>query len=231
MENQRNNKRALLGLLLVVLGFLLIASNFHVFPFAWKHILFSWQGLLVLIGLFFLLSREPNPTGWILIGIGGFFIIPRIWDDLPGGWNGMFWPAALLGLGALLIIRSLSQRRHKDDGGPDYIDDMNIFGGGDRLITSQNFKGGRLTAIFGGSKYNLMSAQLAKGSNTFDIFIVFGGCKFLIPADWNVRIEVSAIFGGFSDKRQARIDLPKDPSKELVIRGMAIFGGGDIVSF
>ena len=230
MEHQRNNKRALLGLLLVLLGFLLVVSNFHVFPFAWKHIIFSWQGLLILIGTFFLFSSKPNPTGWILIGIGGFFIIPRIWD-LPGGWNGMFWPAVLLGLGAMLIVRSVAQKRNREDGGPDYIDDMNIFGGGDRLITSQNFKGGRLTAIFGGSKYNLMSAQLAKGSNPVDIFAVFGGCKFIIPADWNVRIEVSAVFGGFSDKRHVRNDLPKDPGRELVIKGIAIFGGGDIVSF
>jgi len=108
---------------------------------------------------------------------------------------------------------------------------MSIFGGGDRVISSRNFKGGRLTAIFGGSKYNMMNAQLAKGRNMIDIFTIFGGCKFIIPPDWEVKIEVSAIFGGFSDKRLIPRDIPRDPSRELIIKGVAIFGGGDIVSY
>ena len=230
MENQRNNKRAILGLLLVAVGFILIATNFHIFPFVWKPVLFSWPALLILIGLFFLFSREANATGWILIGIGGFFLIPRIWE-VPWEWSELFWPVALLGMGAILIVRSVSKRRYKVEEGTDYIDDMAIFGGGDRMISSQNFKGGRVTAIFGGGKYNMMSAQLAKGRNVIDIFAMFGGCKFIIPPEWDVRVEVSAIFGGFSDKRHIRKDIPRDPSKELVIKGVAVFGGGDVVSF
>jgi predicted membrane protein len=230
MENQRSNKRAFLGFILVIVGFILIASNFDLFPFGWKPIIFSWQALLILIGLFFLLSREAKATGWILICIGGFFMIPRLYD-VPWGWHQLFWPALLLGLGGILIFRGVSRRRDPIDDGPDYIDDVNIFGGGDRVMSSQNFKGGRITAIFGGSKYNMTHAQLAKGRNEIDIFMMFGGSKFIIPQDWDIKIEVSAIFGGFSDKRSLRKDLPRDPSKELVIKGVAIFGGGDVVSF
>jgi hypothetical protein len=230
MEKHKNNKRALLGLLLVVLGFVLIASNFQLFHFAWRPVVFSWQGLLILIGLFFLLSREAKATGLILIGIGGFFLVPRIWD-LPWGWHQMFWPAVLLGLGAILIIRSLTRNRQDIHEGTDYIDDMVIFGGGDKLVTSQEFKGGRVTAIFGGNKYNMNNAQLAKGRNIIDVFLVFGGSKFIIPSEWDVRNEVSAVFGGFSDKRHIRKDIVKDPSRELVIKGVALFGGGDIVSY
>ncbi len=230
MENQRSNKRAVLGLLLVIVGFVLIAANFNLFPFGWRHIVFSWQALLVMIGLFFLLSREAHATGWILIGIGGFFLIPRLLD-VPWGWHQLFWPALLLGLGAILIVRGVTRRKEPMDNSPDYIDDVSIFGGGDRVISSQTFKGGRVTAVFGGSKYNMTHAQLAKGRNEIDIFTMFGGCKFIIPSEWEVRIEVSSIFGGFSDKRALRRDEPRDPSKELVIKGIAIFGGGDVVSF
>ena len=230
MESKKSNKRALLGLLLVAVGFILIATNLNIFPFVWRPVVFSWPGLLILIGLFFLFSREANATGWILIGIGGFFLIPRIWE-VPSEWNEMFWPAVLLGLGAIIIIRSVTKRKQKTGEGPDYIDDMAVFGGGDRLITSQSFKGGRVTAIFGGGKYNLLNSQLAKGRNVIDIFAMFGGCKFIIPEDWEIRVEVSGIFGGFSDKRHVRKDIPRDPSKELVIKGVAVFGGGEIVSF
>ena len=151
MENPKSNKRAVLGLILVIVGFVLIAANFNLFPFGWRHIVFSWQALLILLGLFFLLSREAHATGWILIGIGGFFIIPRLWN-VPWGWHELFWPALLLGLGAILIVRGVAQRREPIDDSVDYIDDVSIFGGGDRVISTQNFKGGRVTAIFGGSK-------------------------------------------------------------------------------
>jgi predicted membrane protein len=230
MENQKRNKRAVLGLILVIIGFVLIAANFDLFPFGWRHIVFSWQALLIALGLFFLLSREAHATGWILIFIGGFFLIPRFWH-VPWGWHELFWPALLLGLGAILIVRGVSRRTEPMDDGPDYIDDVSIFGGGDRVISSQNFKGGRVTAVFGGSKYNMAHAQLAKGRNVIDIFTVFGGCKFIIPSDWEIRIEVSSIFGGFSDKRALRKEDLHDPSKELIIKGIAIFGGGDVASF
>ncbi len=231
MEKGRSNKRAFLGLILILVGILVIAANFNLLDFGLRPIIFSWQALLILLGLFFLISREAKAAGWILIFIGAIFMIPRIFHGLPWGWHELFWPAMLVGLGAILIVRALSSGRETLDEGPDFIDDMSIFGGGDRVITSQNFKGGRITAIFGGSKYNMRNSQLAKGRNIIDIFTVFGGCKFIIPEDWEVRIEVSAIFGGFSDKRNIGRDLARDPSRELVIKGVAIFGGGDVVSY
>ncbi|MCK4746103.1 MAG: hypothetical protein KAT15_03670 [Bacteroidales bacterium] len=231
MEKQKkSNKRAFLGLILVLAGIVLIVANFNLFPFGLRPVLFSWPVILILVGLFLLLSREAKATGRILILLGGFFMIPRLWN-VPWGWHELFWPALLVGLGAILITRGLTRRREYHDQGPDFIDDMSIFGGGDRVLSTQNFKGGRFTAIFGGSKYNMMNAQLAKGRNIIDIFTIFGGCKFVIPEDWDVRIEISAIFGGFSDKRVIRKDTPRDPSRELIIKGVAIFGGGDIVSF
>jgi len=231
MENQRSNKRAFLGVMLVLVGIVVIVANLNLFPFGLRPILFSWPTLLILLGLFFLLSREAKATGWILILVGGIFMIPRMWHDVPWGWHELFWPTLLVGLGAILIVRGVTRRREGVDVGSDYIDDMSFFGGGDRVISSQDFKGGRVTAIFGGSKYNLTNAELAKGRNVLDIFTVFGGCKLIVPQEWEVKIEVSAIFGGFSDRRHIRKDIPRDPSKELIIKGVAIFGGGDIVSF
>jgi predicted membrane protein len=88
-----------------------------------------------------------------------------------------------------------------------------------------------LTAIFGGSKIDLRSATLAKGRNVLDIFFVFGGSKLIIPTSWDIKIEVSSIFGGFSDKRHMRPDEVRDPSRELIIKGVTFFGGGDIEGF
>jgi len=50
----------------------------------------------------------------------------------------------------------------------------------------------------------------------------------VVPADWNVKVEVFNIFGAYADKRMAsQIDY----NKTLVIKGVTIFGGGEVKSF
>ena len=227
MDEHKSNRRALLGVILIFAGLLLIAINFHWIPWNWRGIFFSWQALLILIGLFFIASRDNRLAGYILIGIGAFFLIPRIWD-IPFDWHRLFWPVILLAVGFLIISRRWGIQRVPVGDSMDYIDDMAVFGGGDRVVTSQNFKGGKMTAIFGGSKFDFRSASLAKGKSVIDVFFMFGGTKLIVPTNWDVKIEISAIFGGFSDKRRPRPDEIRDPSRELVLKGFAIFGGGEV---
>jgi len=229
MEDFKSNRRAILGIVLILAGMLVIASHLGWIPWSFRSIIFSWQMLLIALGVFFLLSRDNLPAGLVLIGVGAFFLIPRF---LPGAfeYRRLIWPVLLVAFGLVLIMRRSGGQKIPADS-IDYIDDMSIFGGGDKLITSQNFRGGKLTCVFGGSKINLLKADLAKGQNVIDIFAMFGGTKLIVPPGWNVKIEVTSIFGGFNDKRPAPPDNVIDPSKELVIKGVLIFGGGDIVSF
>ncbi len=113
----------------------------------------------------------------------------------------------------------------------DFIDEVSIFGGGEKIVTSSQFKGGRITSIFGGSKINLMNSSLAEGNNVIDIFCTFGGTTIIVPAGWTVKVEVVSIFGGFSDKRERMPNLVFDQDRTLIIKGVAIFGGGEVKSF
>ena len=230
MEEHKSNSRAIIGILLICAGLLLIAVNFNWLPWNIREIVFSWQGILILIGLFLLLSRSNRLSGFILIGIGAFFMIPRIWD-ISFNWHHLFWPVVLVAVGFLLITRRWGSQRIPLENSTEFIDDVSFFGGGDRVITCQNFRGGKITSIFGGSKIDLRTANLAKGRNVIDIFAMFGGTKLIVPTNWDVKIEVSSLFGGFSDKRRPRPDEIRDPTRELVIKGITIFGGGEMEGF
>ncbi|MBL7111876.1 MAG: hypothetical protein ISS19_08045 [Bacteroidales bacterium] len=225
----KSNKRAILGIILILAGMLLIAAHLGWIPWSFRSIIFSWQTLLIALGVFFILSRDNLPAGLILIGVGGFFLISKI-VPMSFEYRRLIWPVLLVAFGLVLITRRTGRQKIPADS-MDYIDDMSIFGGGDKMITSQNFRGGRLTCVFGGSKINLLKADLAKGQNIIDIFAMFGGTKLVIPTGWNVKIEITSLFGGFNDKRPVPPDNVIDPSKELVIKGIVIFGGGDIVSY
>jgi hypothetical protein len=115
--------------------------------------------------------------------------------------------------------------------GDDYIDIINIFSGGERQIVSENFSGGKITSIFGGSEIDLTQAKLAPGVSELEIACVFGGTTIIVPTDWNVKVEVVPVLGGFGDERKLNIGRPIDTSRQLIIKGAVVFGGGEIKSY
>lgn len=237
-QNFKRSGRAhlLLGIVLMFLGLFLIADLADIVPWRMRDFLFTWQALLIFLGIIFLSNKENKGTGVILIAIGSFFLLPRVLD-LPYYWRSLFWPSMLILLGLVVIFGSrkrghgginLGSRRNISS--DDILDDVDVFGGGDRIVNSQNFGGGKITHIFGGSKYDMTNARMAPGRNHLELVWIFGGSKLIIPEDWDVKISLTPIFGGFSDKR-VRSKMVIDKESTLVITGTVIFGGGEIVNY
>ncbi len=222
------NFNLVIGLGLVILGGLFLLDNFYVIYFDVPYWVFRWQSILIIIGLIMLANSENKSAGTVLIAIGLFFWFPKL------------WPLLLVGIGFYILYKrrepaALNDDRTTDNSSGrgslnDFINDTSIFGGGKKMINSDNFKGGNITAVFGGSEIDLYECKLAKGNNVLDVFAMFGGNDILMPADWNVRIEVIPIFGGFSDKRRKDPNQVPDPERKLIIKGLVIFGGGNIKS-
>jgi predicted membrane protein len=229
------NSRRGWGVVLILLGLVLFANVFNLLPYGVWDVIFSWEMLLIVIGVLSLINNRSVVPGLILIAIGLYFMGVHHWE-LPYYLKKAFWPAILLIFGLYLIISPPRYFRHWHKSGAqednrDFIDEVAVFSGGDRIVTSQNFKGGRIVSVFGGSKINLMSAKLAPGAQILDTMSVFGGSTVIVPAGWTVKVEVTSIFGGFSDKRERMANLVYDQETMLVIKGLAIFGGGEVKSF
>lgn len=232
--SQESNKRVVLAGFLIVIGLFWIFKNFGLIPDFIPHYLYSWEIIFVLVGLFILLTKRAVIPGLIFIGIGLFFILP----DIPQFhfiefW--MFWPIILIAIGMSLLLQNRTHDRghrptRESESRDDYLDDLAIFGGGEKIITSQNFRGGKVTALFGGSEINLLNAKLVKGDVYIDIAFIFGGGTVIVPQNWNVKVDVVSIFGGFSDKRSMVSD-PVEKESTLHLKGVAIFGGGEIKSY
>ncbi len=231
--SKEQSKNLTLGILLILFGSLFLAKNLGVLPTEVFHYVFRWYGWMIMIGIILLVKHPGKPTGFILLGIGGLFL-SRDLELFPYFEIGLLWPLVLIGGGIYYIIRQQKKNipaGDKPDGSMDFIDDTNIFGGGDMLVESDNFRGGRVSSIFGGGNYNLTKAKLSPdGKNVLDVFAMFGGSTFIVPPDWNVRVEVTPIFGGFTDKRSAVMQGSsiKDPRKQLYITGFVMFGGGEV---
>lgn len=227
------HNRPIIGVILVLAGLFLVMRNTGFFPEFIDHVVFSWPMLLVCIGLVMTLGAAEKTSGVIVMAVGGFFLIPMIFRETFHAYN-MFWPSIFIIIGIIFIF---SKRRGWNAvsttglTGDDYIDIVNVFSGGERQIVSENFRGGKISAVFGGTQLDLTKAKLAPGINELEIACIFGGATFIVPDDWNISISVTPVLGGFTDSRKLIPGRTVDPTRQLVIKGAVIFGGGEIKSY
>ncbi|MGD8780392.1 MAG: hypothetical protein PVH88_15685 [Ignavibacteria bacterium] len=229
-EDKTTSPKIWIGLFLIIIGGLFLLDNFHIIeiPYFIRDI-----GILP---LFFLVAGAAvffstnNKLGGIVLFLIGIFFM-----------GGEFWPIVLMVIGAYFLFSKdrpfrFATKIHMEDDDKeakdqDKINDMSIFGGGEKTYYTSNFKGGSVISIFGGSEINLNNCKLAEGTNTIDMVTIFGGNTFIVPRDWLIVNEALPLFGGFSDKRVKDPNISYDESKKLVIKGIVIFGGGEIKSY
>ncbi|MBN1338081.1 MAG: hypothetical protein JXA03_02095 [Bacteroidales bacterium] len=232
MENHSRNNTFGFGMLIIAAGFAILLHQMEILPAWLDDILISWQMLLIAIGLFNVFYKQSRVAGYILICVGVFFLLPQVFE-LPPRFGRNFWPLIIIAVGVLILSKYF--RRAGNGGaagistsGADYIDEFNIFSGSEKKVTVSNFKGGKITCIFGGSEIDLTGSELSEGENVIEIFYLFGGSSLIVPAGWMIHNKVTSILGGFSDK--GNMVKPSDgiSKQSLVITGTVIFGGGEI---
>jgi predicted membrane protein len=227
------SNRPIIGVILVLVGLFLVMRNTGIFPDFIDHIVFSWPMLLVAIGLVMTLGASEKTSGVIVMAVGGFFLIPMIFRETFHAYN-MFWPSIFIIIGVIFIVtkrRGWNSVSSKGIVGDDYVDYVNVFSGGERQIVSENFRGGKISAVFGGMELDLTKAKLAPGRNELEIACVFGGATLIVPDDWNISVEVTPVLGGFNDSRKLIPGRTVDTTRQLVIKGAVVFGGGEIKSY
>lgn len=226
MKHNPGRKSLVFGILVIGLGVVWLLRNLGWINEPIWDLIWSWQMLLIAIGLVSVSNGNDRTFGWILIVVGSFFLVTKYFDISVS-----LWPVILIIIGIIILFgsRKVSCFRktvHINEG-EDYIDEVAVFGGNEKSIHSNAFRGGKVIAIFGGSTLDLTKVILVPGSQ-IETVTIFGGSTLVVPSDWNVKIEVMSIFGAFSDKRLA---AAIDVNKTITLKGVAIFGGGEIKSY
>ncbi|MFA7229595.1 MAG: LiaF domain-containing protein [Melioribacteraceae bacterium] len=243
---QNSNGRYWFGLILVIIGGLWILENFG-FPwfygFDFHHLVFSWHTIFLIIGSVLIINHKDNFLGYIFLGIGAFGLLKHFpfFSEFDFG---DLWPILLLFAGLWLVFRknenSPSDKNINSDGRiheeskasfqqNDLLDESSIFNSVNKIIRSDNFRGGKITTIFGGTKIDLSQSKLAPGENTLELTTIFGGAELHVPPHWKVLLNVTSIFGGFEDKRYSSYKHEEPSEGILIIKGVTLFGGGELL--
>jgi len=232
MTAQSKNKSVYTGVVILIIGVIWLLRRMGLYLPYW---VFSWETLLIAIGFIIGIDNKfRNPASYILIAIGAIFLINDIFN-IDFNIFQYFWPLLVIGVGLTIIFQSRLRSRRmgssfkRDSWQGEQLDITSVFNGVKRNVDSKSFRGGEIVTIFGGAEINLMQADF-DGQINIDSTVVFGGLKLIVPKNWEVRTEVTSIFGGVDDKRQSAVNVLPD-EKILVISGTVLFGGLDIVNY
>lgn len=226
MSRHRTHQgRIFWGLILVILGVLFLLDRVSGFDFGYL-ISKYWPVIFIVLGFSMLVGsgfRQLGP-GFFFIVFGVFFLLAEL-DVLEySAWQ-YLWPALIILAGLWLLlrpaIRSGQTAKFPEIKDSD-IDASAILSGMKRRIESQNFRGGRLTAILGGMELDFAGAGLEGGKATIDATALFGGIDIKVPKDWKVVMDVTPILGGAEDKHSSVSD--SEAKATLYIKGTAMFG-------
>jgi predicted membrane protein len=127
---------------------------------------------------------------------------------------------------ALVVAASMLETKPKDSQatGGLVIDITQFMGGNERVVENETVGTININAVFGGVQLDLTKAKIDQKAEAY-IDVAFGGVEIIVPKDWQVRNEASAVFGGVSVPRQAEAT---DSTKILYLQGNAIFGGIEV---
>jgi predicted membrane protein len=221
------------GLILVVVGGGLLLDAFVNVEFG--SILSTWwPSLLMFVAVAQLATGSGSIVGsGILFTVGALLQLSEL-GYLPGGFWSAFWPIVLILIGLSFISSRWKKKEITFDPGTlgrvsvdgSRIDRSALFTGVEVRVTSPDFTGGELTAIFGGVECDLREARIMGKVAQLSVTAVFGGVELRIPDSWNVVVKGTPIFGGIDDKNVVHPNDPNAPT--LVVDATAIFGGVDI---
>nr|MBK9653536.1 hypothetical protein [Bacteroidota bacterium] len=252
LKSRETRNKMFGGIILIGLGIVFLARQMGV---SLPHWMFNWPVLLMIIGLFLGVKDSFQKVNWLIVTFIGFMFFLR---DIMPEFNlfPYLWPVGLILVGMFIILKPTSlfgnkyskwkannyagDNRYEYDAtsdtttnasiSDDYLDTSAVFGSVKRSVISKTFKGGEVNCVFGGGEINLTQADI-QGVVRLELNAVFGGMRLIVPSNWEVKSELTAVFGSAEDKRMYNPNRINSTEKLLILEGNAVFGGIEILSF
>jgi predicted membrane protein len=247
-------KKIVIGVIVVMLGVFLLFNNLGFLPRSVFHLVISWQTLLIAIGAVLLFDKKSGhrheSVGVFLIFVGVIFLITKI---LCVNWSGILIPMLVIIAGIYFIVIAVTRKETDDscfnhkhfkhfekmpfaetsvnsdgDVKRDYV-----FTGSKEKWCYGKLKNMEINAVFSGVEIDLTRTELSDEVEAVQIHVssVFSGVVLYVPEEWNIIIQKTGVFGGFSDSRPRNAVRSATRGKVIIMELEAVFGGGEIKSY
>jgi predicted membrane protein len=213
------------GIILIVVGVVVLLD--HLGYIQSRHLWVFWPLILVFSGVVRVWQQGKVGFGILLISFGVLLQLNTL-GVIHLNWD-LLWPLGLIGFGLLKVWERFGKDKQSSTSplGRDYVNELAFFGGVERRLNIKDFRGGNISAIFGGIELDFRSAEMAENEAVLELEAIFGGVELVVPTNWTVVFQGESIFGGYSDETLAPAagNLQGAPNKTLIVRGRSIFGG------
>src|ERR1700694_2495621 len=201
LQNRRNEASAAgivegrkgtiaIALVIIGTGVFLLLNQLDIFPP--RFVFYFWPVILVLAGLVQILVgrgiERLRGIGLILAGV--FIELHKL--GIPHFGLQDLWPLFIIAAGAALLRNTLREKAGGASSAGLTASEFNavyIFSGADRKVDSKNFRGGKITAVFGGFKIDLTRSDLEGDQVAIEINAMFGGGEIIVPETWAVVVD------------------------------------------
>jgi predicted membrane protein len=227
--------RHVAGIILIILGVVFLLDELDIFYFG-DIIRIYWPLLIVFYGLGSLFDKSKSKVFSAIVLVFGVIVQLNKLEYLNEGIMSYFLPSVLIIVGINMIFESEKNKKKveinfdkadfdKNATNENYISHTALFSGMELKVVNDDFVGARLNAIFGGIEIDLSNVKTNKKVIVIESNAVFGGIEITIPNDWNVKIEGTPFFGGFSMNHKRPV-IENAPT--VIFKGLALFGGVEI---
>jgi hypothetical protein len=205
---------------------------------------YFWPAVLILGGLVTVIDCRGRGGrglwGFIMLGWGILLVLSNL--GIGHFRFESIWPIAVIGIGIAMIYQAVGSRGTGDGSNRapwmDYVNPWSrsgsedsglnhvaIFGGFNKRVTGQNFRGGKLISFCGGYQLDLRKAGMEGDTAVIEAIAIMGGGEIKVPENWQVSMDGIGIFGGYSDESSQQQPAHGVVQKKLIVKGVAILGG------
>jgi predicted membrane protein len=218
-----NRGRLLVGFVLIALGVLFLLDQNGTVDAG--DLISDWWPIVFVVAGFLYVSFSPRhlmvPAVLVIVGLA---LLARSLDFVPDWLQTVFWPVVLVAIGLWVIFGSGFGTTTVQRG--DRVNSLVAFFGREVVNDSQQFGGGSVFALFGGTEVDLRGARPVPEGAAMDVVVAFGGVEIVVPEGWRVEVKGLPLFGGWSNKTKG--DLVGVDAPLLSIEALVAFGGLDI---
>lgn len=212
------------GLLFIIIGVIYGLQELKVISDIGLSVNIIFPIIMIIIGLLLLINNHNIIFGGIVTLIGAVNLI----DDWFPQVNKIIFPGILVIVGIEILFGSLFKKPHPKFNivldTDDVVNAVACLGGVEKKIVSQDFKGGKATALLGGVVLDLTEIKLTSDV-VLEITAFMGGVEIKLPANLKIKSDVNGFLGGVEIKHN-QTGIPAE--HVLLLKGTAFMGGVEV---
>lgn len=237
--------KLVVGFMFIIIGIIILLGNLDILDFNVRYYILNFPFFFTLFGLYLLIKSEKKLPGIIITFLGSVWYLERVYYFF--NFHSLVLPGLLVIIGIYILVPRNTKSKNTDfetlNGessntnenktvfgeysaqiSADIVNETALFSSNNKIIKNSCIKGGSIVNVIASTKIKFENCSLASENQFIEITSIIGSVELSIPADWNIKNEITPILGSVGIK-DTNSDTQNDlVPKTLVLKGVIALG-------